>query len=316
MSVLDWDSRKAYVLTEFITFAIGATVLLAVATFIAVVVCYYYRQEKTGKLKPVLSLHRSLLRTVFWDTIKLENSSKGNGPTVTFSGLQPQSNLGKIVMVYVYFSLLCGLAALCFLAVFSDSLFYRKVSTCNDVSVRDTDLACFKISTTNVPPEVQRIIDEEGEGLVPCRKVQNYITQSNVTFDLEVLCYLSQLSPITALGVAYGATKSVIFAVVVLFDIGLALATKGKCAKRFLVVAQVLIVTVVILTILIVPASLHQASGPRNSAFDYLRGERFFSFAVIVLGGITTIITVGLHPWWAFDYATNVAVVPEGKVVA
>ena len=96
MSALDWDSRKAYVLTEFTTFAVGATVLLAVATFIAVVVCYYYSQEKSGNLKAVLSLHRSLLRTVFWDTIKLENSSKGTGPTVTFSGLQPQSNLGKI----------------------------------------------------------------------------------------------------------------------------------------------------------------------------------------------------------------------------
>jgi len=63
-------------------------------------------------------------------------------------------------------------------------------------------MTCFQISTRNVPPEVERIIDEEEGELVPRRRVQNYIIQNNVTFDLEVICYVSQLNAIAALGVA------------------------------------------------------------------------------------------------------------------
>ena len=319
MSSLEWDTRTAYALTELTTFAIGTIVLLAVAAFIAVVVCVFHCRKESDKLKAVLSLHYSILRAVFSDTLKLENLSKRTEPnsgyqvedqpkeserTMTFSGFLPKSK-GKAVVVHIYFSLLSGLVALWFLAVLSDSLFYRKISTCVDLSIRDTDMTCFQLSTRNVPPEIQRIIDEEGGELVPCRRVQEYITQNNVTFDLEVVCYVSQLSPMAALGVAYGAMKSVVFAIVVVFNIGLVLASKD--VKKLVVVVQVLTIIVVILAILIVPACLHQVSGPRNSVFDYFRGERFFSFAVLFLCGITTIITVGLHPWWAIDYETKVS---------
>ena len=151
--------------------------------------------------------------------------------------------------------------------------------------------------------------------LVPCRRVQNYIIQNNLTFDLEVLCMLrlSTECSIAALGVAYGATKSVVLAIEVVFNIGLAVARKGKHAKQLLKVAQTLTITVVILAILIVPASIHEVCGPRNSVFDFLRGERLFSFAVIVLCVTTTIIIVGLHPWWAIDLSSNVGEPPENK---
>ena len=345
MSALQWNTRTAYALTEFTTFAIGTTVLLAVAAFIVVIVCVFYFQKENDKLKAVLSLHGSILRAVFSGTVKvenlpkrseqnsyspLENQSKESGrevpqaenqpkesertvsqtesqsrkseQTMTFSGFLP-TRKGK-VWVLIYFSLLSGIVALWSLAVLSDTAFYRKVTACTDLSIKDNDMACFKISTRNVPPEVLRIIDEEEGELVPCRKVQDYITQNNVTFDLEVLCYVSQLGLVAAFGVAYGATKSVIFAIVVIFNIGRVLASKSK---KLVVVAQALVIIVVILGILIVPATFHQVGGPRNSAFDFFRGERFFSFAVFFLCGITTIITVGLHPWWALDYKTKVS---------
>ena len=318
MSALEWDTRTAYALTELTTFAIGTIVLLAVAAFIAVVVCVFHCRKENDKLKAVLSLHYSILRAVFSDTLKLENLSKRTEQnsdyhpvedqpkeserTMTFSGFLPKSK-GKAVAVHIYFSLLSGLVALWFLAVLSDSLLYRKISTCADLSVNDTDMTCFQLSTRNVPPEVQRIIDEEEGEPVPCTRVQEYITQNNVTFDLEVICYVSQFSPVVALGVAYGATKSFVFAIVVVFNIGLVLGSKD--VKKFVVVVQALTIIVVILAILIVPACLHQVSGPRNSVLDYFRGERFFSFAVFFLCGITTIITVGFHPWWAIDYETK-----------
>jgi len=144
MSALQWDTRKAYALTEFTTFAIGTVVLLAVATFSAVVVCYFYRhrnsKNESEKLKTVMSLHRSILRAVFADTVKMETPSGGTIQTLIFSDYKPQPSFVKKTIVYVYFSLLSGLVALWFLAAFSDSLFYRKTSTCNDVSVKDTDI--------------------------------------------------------------------------------------------------------------------------------------------------------------------------------
>ena len=121
------------------------------------------------------------------------------------------------------------------------------------------------------PLEVQRIINKEEGELVPCRRVQNYIIQNNLTFDLEVLCMLrlSTECSIAALGAAYGPTKSVVLAIEVAFNIGLAVARKGKHAKQLLKVAQTLTITVVILAILIVPASIHEMCGPRNSVFDF-----------------------------------------------
>ena len=86
---------------------------------------------------------------------------------------KPRSNVGKIA-VYIYFTLLSGLVALWYLAVLSDSFFYRKTGTCNDLNTNDTDYSCFLLSDRNVPSEVREIIDEEEGELVPCQSMQKF----------------------------------------------------------------------------------------------------------------------------------------------
>ena len=219
----------------------------------------------------------------------------------TFSG-KKKKKLVK-VWVHVYFALLCGLVAFWFLAIFSDSLFYRKTNSCLDLSVSDTDATCFLLSTKDVPPGVQQILDEEEGELVDCPKVQNYLSRSNSTYDLEVICYQSQLSPLAAVGVAYGAMKAIVFAITTVLSAILKLSAKlgeNKWPKRLIFVTQIIISIVVVIIIVVVPPSLHSASEPRNTSFDFLRGERFFSFSVIALLAISTVILLGLFPWWAF----------------
>ena len=219
----------------------------------------------------------------------------------TFSG-KKKKKLVK-VWVHVYFTLLCGLVALWFLAIFSDSLFYRKTNSCLDLSVSDTDATCFLLSTKDVPPGVQQILDEEEGELVDCQKVQDYLSRSNSTYDLEVICYQSQLSPLAAMGVAYGAMKAIVFAITTVLSAILKLSAKvgeKTWPKRLIFVKQIIISIFVVIIIVVVPPSLHSASEPRNTSFDFLRGERFFSFSVIALLAISTVILLGLFPWWAF----------------
>ena len=70
--------------------------------------------------------------------------------------------------------------------------------------------------------------------------------------------------------------------------------------RRGLLAIQTGFVSFVVVFILIVPVSLHEVSGPRNTPFDFLHGERFYPYAVISLLGLSTILIAGLTPWWAF----------------
>ena len=207
------------------------------------------------------------------------------------------------VWVHVYFTLLCGLVALWFLAIFSDSVFYRKTNSCLDLSVSDTDTTCFLLSTKDVPPGVQQILDEEKGELVPCQKVQTYLSRSNSTYDLEVICYQSQLSPLAALGVAYGATKSIVFVIIAVLSGILKLSAKldqKEWPKTLVCINQIILSIVVVIIIVVVPPSLHNSGRSRNTSFDFLRGERFYSISVVALLAISTVILLGLFPWWAF----------------
>ena len=56
--------------------------------------------------------------------------------------------------------------------LFSESVLYKKTSSCTDLSVQDTDLSCFLLSS---PESVQQIIENEEGDLVPCGDVQRFI---------------------------------------------------------------------------------------------------------------------------------------------
>lgn len=296
MGLLEWDTRSAYALTEFVLFAIGVIILALMLVSLGLLFCYFRNSAKY--LWVVKALHRFMLRTVFSnssDFVEILYPKEKSEP----SPPKPQSNLGKIA-VYIYFTLLSGLVALWYLAVFSDSFFYRKTGTCNDLNANDTDYSCFLLSDRNVPPQVQEIIDEEDGQLVPCQRVQNFLRNSNVTYNLEVLCYSTQPNPFLALGVAYGASKSIVFLLQVIFKIFLFLAGRGRYVKRCLVAMQISFLATVLLFVVVIPAVLHGVSGPRNTPIDIFRGERFYPYASIFLMGLSTIIVVGLTPWWAF----------------
>lgn len=297
MDALEWQSRSAYALTEFVVFAIGGIILALMLVSLGLLFCYFRNSDK--HLNGVKALHRSLIRAVFSsadDLVQILYPSVKKEPKIP----KAQSTLGKIA-VYIYFTLLSGLVALWYLAVFSDSLFYRKTGTCNDLSVNDSDYSCFLISDRNVPPEVQRIIDEEAGELVPCQRVRDFLSTSNVTYNLEVICYLSQLSPLSAMGIAYGAAKMIIIFLQVIFKGCLFLGGRGRNLKRCLVIMQGVFVTSVVLFVVIVPTTLHEVSGPRNTPLDFLRGERFYPYAVVTLLGLSTVLVAGMTPWWAFE---------------
>ena len=279
-------------------FALGGLVFAAMLASLGLLFCLFRNNDKGLGL--VQGTHRFVIRTVFsgcGDLVEVLYPKVDKEP----KRLKARSSWGKVA-VYIYFTLLSGLVVLWYLAVFSDSLFYRKTGTCNDLSLNDTDYSCFLISDRNVPPQVQEIIDEEAGELVPCQRVQQFLASTpNVTYNLEVICYASQLSPLSAMGVAYGASKTIAFLLQLIFKGFMFLAAKGRVLKRLLVAFQATFVSFVVVFVLVVPPALHEVSGPRNSPFDFLRGERFYPYAVITLLGLSTVLVAGLTPWWAFE---------------
>ena len=115
-------------------------------------------------------------------------------------------------------------------------------------------------------------------------------------------CYQSQLNPLAALGVAYGTMKSIAFIIITVLSVLLRITRKLKNKYKIVFVCfqGVLSILVIIGTVAGVSA-LHKMAGTRNTAFDYLRGERFYHCSVVVLLSVTVVTSVGLFPWWAFQ---------------
>ena len=307
--VLEWTTRSGYVLTELVFFFLICFIIFATVAVVMVVLLLHLRNKSS-----FFSILRPLFENVFTSAIAF--SQKGGGKIrIVFLGNEqhaddyftsPTRRWSARVWVHVYFVLLCGLAVLWFATVFSDAVLYRKTGTCLDLDVRDDDSRCFLLSTADVPPEVHDIIDEEAGEAVPCEKVQSYLLLSNSTYDLEVICYLTRLSPLPALGVAYGSMKTITFGVVSLLTVFLALSKRFGApyrSLRFIVVTQVIQIIISLLIIVVVVAilsALHEERSVRNTGYDYLRGERFYHSSVATLGAFTIVITFGLFPWWAF----------------
>ena len=222
MALLEWNERTHYALTELMLFLLTSFVL-ALGIGISFVVSYYHLKKGSGI--SFFSTLRPLFENVLPSAIDFtpaHDNSKANTEEseerdlirvdVVFLGHQERaeadgkkSSTRRRRWVHVYFILLCCLIILWAISVFSHTILYRKTSSCNDISLADTDLSCFLLSERNIPKGVQEIIDDEEGQLVPCDRVQNYIIQQNITFDLEVICYQYQLSPLAALGISYGA---------------------------------------------------------------------------------------------------------------
>ena len=145
-----------------------------------------------------------------------------------------------------------------------------------------------------------------------------------------MICYQYQLNALAAVGVSYGAMKSIAFAALGLIlsitnmlrgrlfhedvenrssSVGnvqddstdypspkvISMQRYNNCCSR---ASTAIFLIGVIAT---VPAILHhEVSGAKKSTLDYLRGERFLSYSVTVLLPLTIIFTLGLFPWWAF----------------
>ena len=333
MVLLEWNERTHYALTELILFLLTSFVL-ALGIGISFVVSYYHL--KSGSGISFFSTLRPFFENVLPSAIDFtpaHNSKANTGESeerdlirvdVVFLGHQERAEADgkksstrrrrrRRIWVHVYFILLCCLIILWAISVFSHTILHRKTSSCNDISLADTDLSCFLLSERNIPKGVQEIIDEEEGQLVPCDRVQSYIIQQNITFDLEVICYQYQLSPLAALGISYGAMKSIAFTIVSILSVILTLTNKiyhrnhnakDPISTTIIVISHIvlLVISITLIVILaIVAAVFHEVAGTRNSGFDYLRGEMFYRYSVVVLATITIIYTIGLFPWWAFE---------------
>ena len=307
--LLEWTTQSAYALTELAAFS--ATLLVVLATLvIALAIFISYLKTEYAFFSILRPLYENVLPTAIaflHEPITTETVS------VVFLGYKEQRNLfsGRNeqrrnvfvrIWVHVYFTILCSIIVLWGLSIFSDTVLYRKTTNCQDLSVKDTDSTCFLLSDKDIPKVVKQMIDNEG-GLVPCEEVQDYLLTTNATYDLEVICYQSQLNPLAALGVAYGTMKSIAFIVITVLSV--LLRNTRKLEKKnhkivFICFQSVFSVLVIIGTVAGVSA-LHKMAGTRNTAFDYLRGERFYHCSVVVLLSVTVVTSVGLFPWWAFQ---------------
>ena len=298
MDVLEWKSRSAYALTEFVVFMIGALIFAAMLSSLGLLFCHFRNSKK--RRRRVKRLHRFLIKTVFSGGDKLVRILYPNERKESKQLLTVKTTRGKIA-VHVYFTLLSGLVAFWYLTVFANTAIYRKTGHCHDLHVSDTDLSCFLVSDRNVPPEVQEIIDEGGGELVNCQRVHQFLmTTPNITYDLEVICYAAQLNPFSAMGIAYGSCKTVSYVLQLIFKGFLFFAARGRILRVILIVLQVLFITLMLLFLVIVPSTLHLVDGLRNTPVDILRGEPFVSFSAVVLLGLSTVVVAGLTPWWAY----------------
>ena len=331
--LLEWSAKIDYVLTELIIFLFTSFILIFISLVSLVVVLMHFKGKNNYSFSVRLLFEMFLPSAIVFtapprgERSKLvlighqERSQRSNKGT-SDGKRRRQLNLATL-WVHIYFVLLCGLVMIWAVSVFSDSVLYRKTSSCNDLSLDDTDLSCFLLSTTGVPEGVQRIIDEEGGGLVPCDAVHRYTTTNNIThFDLEVVCYQYQLNPTAAMGIAYGAMKLVTAAILYIFRVIFfleekfckqdikdeskrktfkCLNLKSKHQRVLSHIAQLVLSAVLTITFIAVVAVLHVNSNTRNSGFDLLRGETFYPFSMVVLIPITIIYTMGLFPWWAFE---------------
>ena len=306
--VLEWTSRDSYVFTELVFFLATCSVIFATIVIIFIVLLLAYRRESS-----FFSLLRPLFENVFTSAIAFSQRQNESVKIVFLGNEQLDKdhfkggNKRKMARawVHIYFTLLCCVAVLWFATIFSDAVLYRKTGTCLDLNVRDSDSRCFLLSTADdVPPELESIINEREGEAVPCQRVQSYIIENNSTYDLEVICYIARLSPLPALGIAYGTMKTLIFAIVAVLTAFLAISNKFKlrdklCTIVFVQVAQIVVSVVIIIIIVVVVTSIHVLD-TRNTEYDFLRSERFYHSSVVALGGISIFITLGLFPWWAF----------------
>ena len=338
---LEWNTRTGYALTELILFTITLLVVIA-AIALSFIISFAQLTSNVSFFSTLRPLFENVLPSAIAFTAVEKCPGKGGKcprkgrVNVVFLGhqerirRQPKERDLRRVWVHVYFILLCGLIMVWAVSVFSDTIMYRKSSSCTDLEVEDTDLSCFLLSSRNIPEGVKQIIyEDKGDGdLVPCEEVQNYITSHNITYDLEVICYQYRFNPLAALGISYGAMKSIAFALISILGVLLSIMNKiykecffqgidddiesggrnyksrdGIPNSKIIASHVVLILlSIVMITILaIVLAIIHRVAGTKNSGYDFLRGERFYCFSVTLLVPITIIFTLGLFPWWAFE---------------
>ena len=332
---LEWDRRSNYALTELILFSL-ASLILFLAITLSFIYSYIHLNYDVSFFSTLRPLFENVLPTAVAftptrrpgdeDDIDLGGNNKGKEPpkvNLVFLGHEERSPKARStkrtlvrIWVHVYFILLCGIIILWAVSIFSDSVLYRKMSSCNDISVEDEDLSCFLLSDRDVPEGVQEVIDQEEGEKVPCAGVQQYIADNNLTFDLEVICYQYQLNPVAALGISYGAIKTVSFVIVSILsalfafvnklfrrkprnvsdlpgqDIGIPLIVTSHVFFFILSLAGIAVFAIIL-------AIIHEITGLKNSGYDFLRGEKFYSYSVVALVPLT-LVFLSFVPWWAF----------------
>ena len=326
--VLHWGTQSAYALTELVFFLITCFVLAATAAIIFTILMIHVKDKVKSTGAFFFTFVRPILQNIFETAIAFSLRRKGKSMKVVFLGYQELTRITlswkkKVLRIWVqvYFVLLCSIVVIWFITVFSDAVLYRKTYSCLDLTIRDADMQCFLLEQENIPPGVQAIIDEEEGNAVPCDRVQNYLILTNSTFELEVICYQTFLNPLIAVGVAYGAKKAIVFAIVSLLTVFLSASRMLKirhCSVRSICIAHIVQISISFLIIVImvtIIAFLHGVSGSRNSSYDYLRGEPFFNTSVIALGAISILVTFGLFPWWAFEPLEKVKLSRKSNVL-
>ena len=181
--------------------------------------------------------------------------------------------------VRLYFVTVAVLALLWLLLLFVDTLWYQKVTSCNDININNDNHVCY-------------LIDDHGK---PENKMP--VTCSGRNDPRDVLCYLYTFSPFMAVGIAGSVTRSIVFITDIAFNVALKLAEKEYgCA--ILVVVQTLAVCISAVFSIVIPVR-HVAMG--NSLVGwFFQGQTGIRVFVFVLTAIS-IAVLPMVPWWAFQ---------------
>ena len=305
--VLQWQSQTGYAITELVFFLLACVVIFG-TTAIVVTVLLMHRKNRS-----FFAFLRPIFQHVFTTAIAFTRKGDGNLRVVFLGYKEKDVGPGKLrhtilrMWVHIYLTLVCGIVLLWFVSVLSNAVMYSKTSTCLDLNTGH--MRCFLLPTSeDIPPGVQEIINDYKGDTVPCQRIKNYLILTNTTFDIDVICYHSQLDPLSAFGVAYGVMKTMVFVLTIALHVFIKATHKllhysnTRFARVIFITHTIQLAVSLSLAVLIVAVivSIHRASGTMNTSYDYLKGEPFLNYSSVALLTITLVVTFGLFPWWAF----------------
>ena len=224
----------------------------------------------------------SLYSLLFHQTIQVVNTEvyKTNTINVTLFSIGGYKYIKSKCMLHAYYLLMIFVAFNWFAIMFIDNFFYRKVTTCNDWSVQNSDYQCFDVH------------DSVRSKPVDCA------THGND----DVICYLKSSNFSVALSLAFSLSQLIIFLIQVSFKFTLCCVKRchygcAACLNGLFLVSYIVFFAVYYW------ACIDQVDTVKHSAlYNIFYGPRVMRIVMVAWGLITLIVISFFSPYcWLID---------------